>query len=114
MWQEIGIIISLTITTIGAIFVVYDRFTKPDIKNDQTIALLSQKAELTQKENDRKFIDFSKRLDDAFTLASNHTHTVDVKVDKLIETTNNWHLAVSQQLTEISTIMSGKANKKNC
>jgi len=113
MWQEIGIIISLTITTIGAIFVVYDRFTKPDIRNDQTIALLSQKAELTQRENDRKFIEFGKRLDDAFTLASNHTHTVDVKVDKLIETTNNWHLAVSQQLTEISTIMSGKANKRN-
>ena len=40
--QEIGLIVGLSITSVGAIFAIYDRFAKPDIKAANQIDLLKQ------------------------------------------------------------------------
>lgn len=118
----------------GVVFTIYNSFKNPQIKLDKEQAitdkeldskasvlaqkdvenkanLLAQQVTLEREANEKKFLDFGKRLEDAFLLASNHTHTVDVKVDKLIETSNNWHLEISKQLTELSTIIRERANK---
>lgn len=58
--------------------------------------------------NEKKFIDLGKRLDEAFTLATNHTHTVDVKVDKLIETSN----LVAINIAKLETTINERIPKK--
>lgn len=40
--ETIALIIGLSVTSIGAIFAIYDRFTKPDIKAENKINLLEQ------------------------------------------------------------------------
>ena len=40
--QEISLIVGLGITAIAAIFTIYDRFTKPDIRAANKIGLLEQ------------------------------------------------------------------------
>ena len=53
--QEIGLIVGLSITCVGAIFVVYDRFSKPDIEADNKIKLLEQGCKLKHSGIDEKF-----------------------------------------------------------
>jgi hypothetical protein len=58
--------------------------------------------------NEKKFADLGRRLDEAFTLATNHTHTVDVKVDKLIETAN----IVAINIAKLETTINERIPKK--
>lgn len=58
--------------------------------------------------NEKKFIYLGKLLDEAFTLATNHTHTVDVKVDKLIETSN----LVAINIAKLETTINERIPKK--
>jgi len=113
---------------IGVIFGIYFFLRKPqdslekkqiiageELKDKATILqqkeaenkanILAEQIKARNEENERRFADFGKRLDDAFTLAANHTHTVDVKVDSLIASTNAWHLEISNKMTELSTML---------
>lgn len=113
--MEIAEIISMiisTITLVGVIFAVFLYFKNPQEKLEKTqlvnaerdkgkATILEQKevenkAAVLEKQftwymeaNNQKFADMGKRLDDAFTLAANHTNTVDTKVDKLIQIVNS-------------------------
>lgn len=53
--QEIGLIVGLSITSIGAIFAIYDRFSKPDIEADNKIKLLEQGCAMKHAGIDDKF-----------------------------------------------------------
>lgn len=122
--MDIVSLIGSAISFIGIIFVVYFYFRNPQIKNEEEhirteeqikdkASLLSQKevenkAAVLEKQfqwymdnTEKKFNDFGKRLEDAFLLASNHTHTVDVKVDKLIDSTTSLGLNVEKLATII-------------
>lgn len=72
---------------------------------DGKAKVLEQRVQWEKESTEKKFADFAKRLDDAFSLAQNHTHTVDVKVDVLIKTTNEWHLEISNKMTRIETLL---------
>lgn len=108
----------------GVVFTVYNYFRKPqeemetkqaitekEIGNKATIlaqkevenkaTLLAQQVQWEKEANEKKFSEFGIRLDSAFSLAQNHIHTVDTKVDKLIETIN----VMSNRITELSTII---------
>jgi hypothetical protein len=129
--MDIVSLIGSAISFIGVIFVVYLSFRNPQIANEKEhieieqevkdkATLLSQKevenkASVLEKQfqwymdaTERKFADFGKRLEDAFLMASNHTHTVDTKVDKLIESTNSLGLTVER----LSTIIEERIPRK--
>jgi len=111
-------IILAILAIIGVIFGVYSHFrnptealeknqistdkevnTKATILAQQTMegkaTLLAQQVEWEKIANEKKFADFGLRLDNSMLLASNHIHTVDVKVDKLTESVHTMSIAVA-------------------
>lgn len=51
--QEIGLIIGLSVTSVGALFTVYDRFANTDISSAQKVALLEQGCSLKHNALDK-------------------------------------------------------------
>ena len=71
-------------------------------KELETKALvLAEQVKNKDVENERRFNEMGVRLDTAMTTAQNHIHTVDIKVDKLIESVNG----MGNKITELSTII---------
>lgn len=116
--------ITFVLGILGAIFSIFFYFRKPqeDMELKQAVAgkeIETKATVLAQKEmenkatvlanqftwereaNEKKFADFGARLDASFLLASNHTNTVDVKVDKLIASVN----FMGNEITRLSTII---------
>lgn len=78
-------------------------------KELETKALvLAEQVKNKDVENERRFNEMGVRLDTAMTTAQNHIHTVDVKVDKLIESVN----IMGNKITELSTIINERIPKK--
>lgn len=78
-------------------------------KELETKALvLAEQVKNKDVENERRFNEMVVRLDTAMATAQNHIHTVDVKVDKLIESVNS----MSNKITELSTIISERIPRK--
>lgn len=71
-------------------------------------ALLAQQVEQERSVNEKRYSEFGLRLDSAMTLAQNHIHTVDVKVDNLVTIVN----VMSNRITELSTIINERIPKK--
>jgi hypothetical protein len=79
-------------------------------KELETKALvLAEQVKSKNEENERRFIEIGIRMDKALELAQNHTHTVDVKVDKLIDTVS----IMSNKITELATIINERIPKKD-
>jgi len=71
-------------------------------KELETKALvLAEQVKNKDIENERRFNEMGVRLDTAMTTAQNHIHTVDVKVDALITTTNAMNLNIMKLQTVI-------------
>ena len=115
----------------GAVFGVYSHFKKPqdDLEHKQIISeknaegkasvsgqleveskakLLAQQVEWEKIANEKKFTEFGLRLDGAMLLATNHIHTVDVKVDKLAECING----MGNEITKLTTIIEERIPRK--
>jgi hypothetical protein len=118
-------------TVLGVIFSIYLYFRKPqeeielkqavsekDLSTKATILaqkeletkalVLAEQAKSKNEENERRFLDMGVRLDTAMTTAQNHIHTVDTKVDKLIESVNT----MANKITELGTIISERMPRK--
>ncbi len=93
---------------LSIIFSIYNYFKNPQIDSDRKDALLAQQVQWTIEGNERRFTEIQANVKDAFLLASNHTHTVDVKVDKLVEQVNALNLGI----TKINTILEERLPKK--
>ena len=125
-------IILAGLAILGVIFGVYKSLRKPaedlehkQIASDEVLGtkatvlaqkevenkatLLAQQVEWEKIANEKKFTEFGIRLDNAMLLASNHIHTVDVKVDKLTENISTMSIKI-QQLT---TIIDERIPRKN-
>lgn len=99
--QEVGIIAALAVTTIGAIFSVYDRFTNPDKKNEKDISnnegeisLLRQGCEYKHKGLNKEITDINNRFD---RMEKNHINHMEIDI-RNINLTN----------TKILTILEAK------
>lgn len=78
-------------------------------KELETKALvLAEQVKNKDVENERRFNEMGVRLDTAMATAQNHIHTVDIKVDKLIESVNT----MSNKITELSTIINERIPRK--
>jgi len=93
---------------LGVIFGVYKYFRNPQIDSDKRDALLAQQVQWQIEGNERKFQEIQTSIKDAFNLAQNHTHSVDVKVDKLAEDVKG----LSTEITKLSTIISERIPKR--
>lgn len=125
--MEVKEIISLAISilTLGSlIFAAYHFFKNPQISLEKkqalneerdkykaekgTVALLEEKIKWIQEQTDKKFCDMAAQLEKSYLLAANHTHTVDTKVDKLIERQDR----VESEIVKLSTIIEERIPKK--
>lgn len=118
-------------TFLGIIFGVFMFFRKPqeDIETKQALTdkdiagkatvlaqkeleakalVLAEQVKSKNEENERRFCDMSIRLDTAMTTAQNHIHSVDLKVDELIKTSN----IMCNKMTELTTIINERIPKK--
>lgn len=108
---------------IGTIFGIYKMFRDPQVALDKQqdldkqevegkAVILEERAKWDREQNESKFKDMGTRLTDAFTLAQNHTHSVDVKVDTLITAVNTMNLQLTNAITELRTTINERIPKK--
>jgi len=93
---------------LGVLFSVYHYFRNPQIKADKTDALLAQKIQWDKEGNERRFAEIQDNIKDAFSLAQNHTHSVELKVDELTKDVK----ILSGKIIELATIISERIPKK--
>jgi hypothetical protein len=72
------------------------------------VILLAQQVQWEKEANEKKFNEFSCRLTEAMTLAQNHIHTVDVKVDSLIGVVGEMKICMG----ELKTIINERIPRK--
>lgn len=99
--QEIGIIIALVITTVGAIFSVYDRFTNPDRKNEKDISNSEGEIALIKQGCLYKHT----AINEAFTAIKDDLHLLRVNHVDHIE---NDIKGINEKQTKILTILEAK------
>lgn len=73
--QEVGIIAALSVTTVGAIFAIYDRFAKPDIKAESDISLIQQSCQYKHDGLNKDIADINTRFDRMEKNHINHMET---------------------------------------
>ena len=111
--------ITFIIGLLGMLFTVYYYFKNPQIRMDKKPALdeaerrrkddlIEERIKWEREANEKKFCDFGTRLDKSMELAQNHTHSVDVKVDKLIQSVNT----MDNEITRLGTIIEERIPKK--
>ncbi len=101
--------ITFVLGILAIIFSVYNYFKNPQTESEKKDALLEQKVQWQKEESERRFQEMGKRMDDALALAQNHTHTVDVKVDSLVQTVNE----MDKSMTKIFTILEERLPRKD-
>ena len=116
---------------IGMLFTAYNVFHKPqDILEKQQIiseqeidgkasvlaqkemeskaTLLAQQVQWEREANDKKFVELSMRISESITMAQNHLHTVDVKIDGLLQMIGSLNV----EITKLSTIIHERIPRK--
>lgn len=79
---------------------------------DGQIKLFDERFKWNREDTEKKFKDISERMDRAMTIAENHTHTVDVKVDHLIGSVNQMNLQLTNAITRLETTINERIPKK--
>ena len=86
---------------ISMIFAVYLYFKRPQIDSEKQDALMAQRVQWQSEANERRFAEIQQSIKDAFTLAQNHTHTVEVRVGTLADNVSKAELAIVRLTTVI-------------
>ena len=108
---------------LAMIFGVYNYFRKPqeDLDKRQAVsekevdskaALLAQQVQWQKERTDKRFEEMATTLKDSTAMAQNHIHTIDVKIDSWVETSNSWHVQMSNQMARLETIIDERIPKK--
>lgn len=107
--------IMFVINMIGILFLVYNSFRKPQIDSETTDAaikaqatLLEQRFQWNQEGIEKRFKEIQDNFQGLLLQSNNHIHTVDTKVDKLVESANT----LSNTVTKLSTIIEERIPKK--
>lgn len=93
---------------IGTIFTIYHYFKNPQVDSEKKDALLAQQVQWNIEATERRFTEIQSSIKDAFLLAQNHTHTVDVKVDGISKEVKE----LSTAIVKLSTIIEERILKK--
>lgn len=100
--------VTFALGVLAIIFTVYNYFKNPQIENEKKDLILAQQAQWQIESNERRFNGLQDSIKDAFLLAQNHTHTVDVKVDSLVTTVGE----MGKQIVQLATIIDERIPKK--
>ena len=85
-----------------------DKATIMQQKEAETKAgLLTQQVQWEKEANEKRFLEFGTRLDTALSMAQNHIHTVDTKVDALMKLVNS----MGNDITRLATIIDERIPK---
>lgn len=120
------LIIQITIgilVILGYVFFIYNYFRNPQENLDKKQALdkeesagrdklFERRMDWEKEANDKKFTEFGARLTDSMSLAQNHIHTVDVKVDNLIGSVNTMNLQLTNEITRLRTTIEERLPKR--
>lgn len=93
---------------LGTIFTVFSYFRNPQVESDKKDALLPQQVQWAAEGSERRFVEMGGRITEAMTLAQNHIHTVDTKVDTL----GKGVIEMGKELTRLATIIEERIPKK--
>lgn len=104
--------IMFAVGSISFMFSIWGKVKNPQDALDKKVAvdreevegkakILEQRVQWEKESSDKRFLEMGTRLDNSLTLAQNHTHTVDVKVDKLIDSMNLLAIQVGKLETKI-------------
>lgn len=70
--------------------------------------LLAQQLQWEKEANQRRFIEMQENIKEVFLLASNHIHSVELKVDGLVETVSR----MGNEMVKLATIIEERVTKK--
>lgn len=115
--ENLTLVLSIA-AIIGIIFNIYKSYHGPQEQSekqqiinkaelDSKTQLIDQKLQWEKEATERRFRDVAQQQTEAMTLAQNHIHTVDTKVDALIKEVGNLKLATK----EVSTIINERLPK---
>lgn len=115
--------IMFAVWILTVIFGVYLYFRRPQEELDKNQALDKQKADndssvlaarinWEKQANEDKFKDFQERLATSTSLAQNHIHTIDVKVDSVALNLTLMDKKITSELVRLSTIIEERIPKK--
>lgn len=111
--------ITFSLGIIGILFSVFIYFRNPQEELDKREALnqkdidgkatlIAQQLQWEKEATEKRFAELSCRITEAMTLAQNHIHTVDTKVDGLSKGMGT----MSNEITRLATIIEERIPKK--
>ena len=111
------------ISLLGMLFTVFLFFRIPQEKLDKQQSLtdkevenkavsLERQVQWEKEANERRFKDMNEVMTNATTLAQNHIHTIDTKVDSLTTLVNSMNLSMGLKIAELSTIIAERIPRK--
>ncbi len=95
--------ITFVLSIMGIIFGVFLYFKNPQTNSEKQDALLAQQVQWEKEANEKRFAELGARITESMTLAQNHIHTVDTKVDGLIGSVNAMNLEMTKAITRLET-----------
>jgi hypothetical protein len=78
---------------------------------DGKAALLAQQLQWEKESNAERFKELGERIVATTTMAQNHIHTVDTKVDGLTSTVNAMNLQITGEIIKLGTIINERVQK---
>jgi len=99
--------ITFLVGMIALLFSVYHYFRNPQIKSEKLDALFEERMENLNKSTDRRFEEINKNFNGLVLQTNNHIHTIDVKVDKLQESSER----IGKEIIKLSTIIEERIPK---
>jgi len=107
---------------LGIIFTVYKYFRNPQEEMEKKQALsekereskdnaITKQLEWEKESNERRFKELNDATHALQSLAENHIHTLNVKVNNLAETINKMNVDLTNKITTLSTIISNRMPK---
>ena len=97
--------ITFVLGLLGVLFGIYHYFKNPQITSEKKDALLAQQVQWTIESNNLRFKEMQESIKEAFTLAQNHTHTVEENVKVLTNTVNGMNLNITRELATLTAII---------
>lgn len=115
--------IMFMIGIIGMAFTIWEKVKNPQTELDKRQAvdriaeegqnkILEQRMQWEKEASEKRFLELGNRLDSSMTLAQNHTHTVDVKVDQLIKDVGAMNLSLTKEVSTLTAIINERVPRK--
>ncbi len=114
--------ITFALGVFGIVFTIYNYFKTPQEEMDkrQTVSekeiqgkaeILAQQLQWEKEANERRFKELTDGLNASRSLAENHIHTVDTKVDGLKDLVNSMNINITKEIAVLSTTIAERMPK---